>query len=187
MIKGRKYRVYGKSRPTRQTIKHGETLRGDSLTHKSNRRNMKNDKVLRYPLADIGTESPMMTVHLHQTSTGYWQFRVQHNLQIDIADRLFNSLADSAGLEEKVMGLFNSIPRKRRCYPCLWSCSALFCRGEHFPDRESVVNLIENAYLPCWRYAIGRIMENYTPGESWLRAVRETEKQHWSAAGPEEK
>ncbi len=147
---------------------------------------MKNE-VLRYPLADIGPESPVMTVNLHRTSAGYWQFKVEHNLQIDIADRLFISLADSAGLEEKVMGLFNSIPRKRRCYPCLWGCSAIFCSGEHFPDRESVMNLIENALLPCWRYAIDRIMENYIPGESWLCAVRKTEKQHWSAAGPEEK
>ena len=148
---------------------------------------MKRNEVLRYPLADIGPESPVMTVHLHRTPSGYWSFGVRYNHQIDVADRLFDSLADRAGLEEKVTGLFNSIPRKRRCYPCLWGCSALFCNGEHFPDRESVVNLIENAYLPCWRYAIGRIMENYTPGESWLRAVRETEKQHWSAAGPEEK
>ena len=148
---------------------------------------MKNDKVLRYPLADIGPESPVITVNLHRTPSGYWQFYVECNHQIDIADRLFDSLAEQAGLEEMAMRLFNSIPRKRRCYPCLLSCSALFCRGEHFPDWESVVNLIENAYLPCWRYAINRIMENYTPGESWLRAVRETERQHWSAAGPEEK
>ena len=148
---------------------------------------MKNNEVLRYPLADIGPESPMMTVHLHRSSAGYWRFKVQHNLQIDIADRLFISLADSAGLEEKAMSLFTSIPRRGRCYPCLWGGSALFCSGEHFPDRESVVNLIENAYLPCWRYAINRIMENYTPGESWLHAVRKTEKQHWSATGPKEK
>ncbi len=143
---------------------------------------MKNDEVLRYPLADIGPESPVMTVHLHRTSAGYWRFNVKYNLQIDIADRLFDSLAEHAGLEEKVMGLFNGIPRKGRCYPCLWSCSALFCSGEHFPDRESVVNLIENAYLPCWRYAIGRIMENYTSGESWLHAVQKTEKHYWSSA-----
>lgn len=148
---------------------------------------MKNNEVLRYPLADIGPESPVITVNLHRSSAGYWRFKVQHNLQIDIADRLFISLADSAGLEEKAMSLFTSIPRRGRCYPCLWGGSALFCSGEHFPDRESVVNLIENAYLPCWRYAINRIMENYTPGESWLHAVRKTEKQHWSAAGPKEK
>ena len=148
---------------------------------------MKNNEVLRYPLADIGPESPVMTVNLHRTTDGYWRFNVECNLQIDIADRLFDSLAEHAGLEGKVMRLFKSVPRKGRCYPCLWSCSALFCRGRHFPDRESVVNLIENAYLPCWRYAIDRIMENYTPGESWLSAVRKTEKQHWSAAGPEEK
>ena len=141
---------------------------------------MKNNEVLRYPLADIGPESPVITVNLHRSSAGYWRFKVQHNLQIDIADRLFISLADSAGLEEKAMSLFTSIPRRGRCYPCLWGGSALFCSGEHFPDRESVVNLIENAYLPCWRYAINRIMENYTPGESWLHAVRKTEKQHWS-------
>ena len=140
---------------------------------------MKRNEVLRYPLADIGPESPVMTVHLHRTPSGYWSFGVRYNHQIDVADRLFNSLAEQAGLEEKAMRLFNSIPRKRRCYPCLLSCSALFCRGEHFPDRESVVNLIENAYLPCWRYAIGRIMENYTPGEPWLHAVRKTERQHW--------
>ena len=148
---------------------------------------MKNNEVLRYPLADIGPESPVITVNLHRSSAGYWRFKVQHNLQIDIADRLFISLADSAGLEEKAMSLFTSIPRRGRCYPCLWGGSALFCSGEHFPDRESVVNLIENAYLPCWRYAINRIMENYTPGEPWLHAVRKTEKQHWSAAGPKEK
>ena len=148
---------------------------------------MKRSEVLRYPLADIGPESPVMTVYLQRTPSGYWQFRVQHNLQIDIADRLFNSLADRAGLEGKVMGLFNSIPRKRRCYPCLWGCSALFSSGEHFPDRESVVNLVEKALLPCWRYAIDRIMENYTPGEPWLHAVRKTEKQHWPTKDQEEK
>ena len=141
---------------------------------------MKNNEVLRYPLADIGPESPVMTVNLHRTPSGYWRFGVRYNHQIDLADRLFDSLAEHAGLEEKVMSVFNGIPRKGRCYPCLWSCAALFCSGQHFPDRESVVNLIENAYLPCWRYAIDTIMENYTPGESWLHAVRKTEKQHWS-------
>ena len=52
--------------------------------------------------------------------------------------------------------------------------------GQHFPNRESVVNLIENAYLPCWRYAVDKIMENYTSGDSWLHAVRKTERQYWS-------
>jgi len=141
---------------------------------------MKNNEVLRYPLADIGPESPMMTVHLYRTSAGYWRFYVECNHQIDIADRLFDSLAEQAGLEEKAMRLFNSIPRKGRCYPCLLSSAALFCCGRHFPDRESIMNLIENAYLPCWRYAINRIMENYAPGETWLHAVRKTEKLHWS-------
>ena len=141
---------------------------------------MKRNEVLRYPLTDIGPESPMMTVHLYQTSAGYWRFKVKYDPQIDLADRLFDSLAEHAGLEEKAMRLFNSIPRKRRCYPCLLSSAALFCCGRHFPDRESIMNLIENAYLPCWRYAINRIMENYTPGESWLRAIRKTERQHWS-------
>ena len=141
---------------------------------------MKNDEVLRYSLADIGPESPMMTVHLYRTSAGYWRFYVECNHQIDIADRLFDSLAEQAGLEEKAMRLFYSIPRKGRCYPCLLSSAALFCCGRHFPDRESIMNLIENAYLPCWRYAINRIMENYAPGETWLHAVRKTEKLHWS-------
>ena len=149
--------------------------------------NMKRSEVLRYPLADIGPESPVMTVHLQRTPSGYWSFGVRYNHQIDVADRLFDSLADRAGVEEKVLELFNKIPRRGRFYPCLLSCSALFCSGRYFPDRESVVNLVEKALLPCWRYAIDRIMENYTPGESWLRAVRKTEKQHWSAAGPEEK
>ena len=127
---------------------------------------MKNNEVLRYPLADIGPESPVMTVRLHRTPSGYWRFDVRYNHQIDIADRLFNSLAEHAGLEEKDM--------------CLYGCSALFCRGQHFPNRESVVNLIENAYLPCWRYAVDKIMENYTSGDSWLHAVRKTERQYWS-------
>ena len=141
---------------------------------------MKNNEVLRYPLADIGPESPVMTVRLHRIPSGYWRFDVRYNHQIDIADRLFNSLAEHAGLEEKVMSLFNRIPRKGRCYPCLYGCSALFCSGQHFPNRESVVNLIENAYLPCWRYAVDKIMENYTSGDSWLHAVRKTERQYWS-------
>ena len=140
---------------------------------------MKRNEVLRYPLADIGPESPVMTVYLHRTPSGYWRFGVRYNHQIDLADRLFDSLADSAGVEEKILELFNKIPRRGRCYPCLLSSSALFCSGQHFPDRESVVNLVEKALLPCWRYAIGRIMENYTPGEPWLHAVRKTEKQHW--------
>ena len=76
---------------------------------------MKNNEVLRYPLADIGPESPVMTVRLHRTPSGYWRFDVRYNHQIDIADRLFNSLAEHAGLEEKVMSLFNRIPRKGRC------------------------------------------------------------------------
>ena len=59
---------------------------------------MKNDKVLRYPLADIGPESPVITVNLHRTPSGYWQFYVECNHQIDIADRLFDSLAEQAGL-----------------------------------------------------------------------------------------
>ena len=58
---------------------------------------MKNDKVLRYPLADIGPESLVMTVYLHRTPSGYWRFGVRYNHQIDVADRLFDSLADSAG------------------------------------------------------------------------------------------
>ena len=140
---------------------------------------MKRNEVLRYPLADIGPESPVMTVNLHRTTAGYWRFNVECNLQIDIADRLFDSLAEHAGLEEKAMSLFNCIPRKGRFHPCLLSCSALFCSGRYFPDRESVVNLIENAFLPCWRYAVGRIMENYTPGDSWHHAVRKTERQYW--------
>ena len=41
-------------------------------------------------------------------------------------------------------------------------------------------NLIENAYLPSWRYAVDNIMENYTSGDSWLHAVRKTERQYWS-------
>ena len=148
---------------------------------------MKRNEVLRYPLADIGPESPVMTVYLHRTLSGYWRFGVRYNHQIDVADRLFDSLADRAGVEEKVLEQFNKIPRRGRCYPCLLSCSALFCSGQHFPDRESVVNLVEKALLPCWRYAIGRIMENYTSGEPWLHAVRKTEKQHWSAIDQEEK
>ena len=98
---------------------------------------MKNNEVLRYPLADIGPESPVMTVRLHRIPSGYWRFYVRYNHQIDIADRLFNSLVEHAGLEEKVMSLFNRIPRKGRCYPCLYGCSALFCSGQHFPNRES--------------------------------------------------
>ena len=65
---------------------------------------MKRNEVLRYPLADIGPESPVMTVRLHRTPSGYWRFDVRYNHQIDIADRLFNSLAEHAGLEEKVPG-----------------------------------------------------------------------------------
>lgn len=141
---------------------------------------MKRSEVLRYPLADIGPESPVMTIYLYRTPSGYWRFGVRYNHQIDLADRLFDSLADLAGVEEKVLELFNKITRKGRFYPCLLSCSALFCSGRYFPDRESVVNLVEKALLPCWRYAIDRIMENYTPGESWLHAVRKTERQHWS-------
>ena len=140
---------------------------------------MKRNEVLRYPLADIGPESPVMTVYLHRTPSGYWRFKVKYDPQIDIADRLFDSLAEHAGLEERAMSLFNGIPRKGRFHPCLLSCSALFCSGRYFPDRESVVNLIENAFLPCWRYAVGRIMENYTAGDSWHHAVRETERQYW--------
>ncbi len=79
------------------------------------------------------------------------------------------------------MDLFNSIPRRGRFFPCLMSSAALFARGKFFPDRDSIVILVEKAFLPCWRYALDRIMENYTPGDSWLHAVRETEKQHWSA------
>ena len=142
---------------------------------------MKNNEVLRYPLADIGPESPVMTVYLHRTLSGYWSFGVRYNHQIDLADRLFDSLADHAGVEEKVLELFNSIPRKGRFYPCLMSSTALFARGKFFPDRDSVVNLVEKALLPCWHYAIGRIMENYTPGDSWYHAVRKTEKHHWSS------
>lgn len=140
---------------------------------------MKRNEDLRYPLADIGPESPVMTVHLHRTSSGYWSFSVQYNHQIDIADRLFDSFAEQAGLEEKVLELFNKIPRKGRFYPCLLSYSALFCSGRYFPDRESVLNLIEKALLPCWCYAIDRIMENYTPGDSWHHTVRKTEKKEW--------
>ena len=140
---------------------------------------MKRNEDLRYPLADIGPESPVMTVHLHRTPSGYWSFRVQYNHQIDIADRLFDSFADQAGLEEKVLELFNKIPRKGRFYPCLLSYSALFCSGRYFPDRESVLTLIEKALLPCWCYAIDRIMENYTPGDLWHHAVRKTEKKEW--------
>jgi len=143
---------------------------------------MKRNEVLRYPLADIGSESPVMTVYLHRTLSGYWRFNVEYNHQIDLADRLFDSLADHAGIEEKVMGVFNSIPRKGRFYPCLLSSSGLFCRGRYFPDRESVLKLVEEALLPCWRYAVDRIMENYMPGDSWFHAVRKTEKQHWSSA-----
>ena len=142
---------------------------------------MKKDEVLRYPLADIGPESPEMTVHLHRTPSGYWRFGVRCNRQIDIADRLFASLADSAGVEEKIIELFNKIPRRGRFYPCLLNCSALFCRGRYFPDRESVVRLIEKALLPCWQYAADRIMENRAPGESWYDAVRKMEWKHWRA------
>ena len=104
---------------------------------------------------------------------------MQYNHQIDIADRLFDSFAEQAGLEEKVLELFNKIPKKGRFYPCLLSYSALFCSGRYFPDRESVLNLIEKALLPCWHYAIDRIMENYTPGDLWHHAVRKTEKKEW--------
>ena len=34
--KWRKYREYGKSRPTRQTVKHGKCFADDSPTHKTN-------------------------------------------------------------------------------------------------------------------------------------------------------
>ena len=36
MVKWRKYREYGKSRPTRQTVKHGKCFADDSPTHKTN-------------------------------------------------------------------------------------------------------------------------------------------------------
>lgn len=84
---------------------------------------MKRNEVLRYPLADIGSESPAMTVYLHRTPSGYWRFNVEHNHQIDLADQLFDSLSELAGLEEKVMVLFNGIPRKGRFNPCLLSSS----------------------------------------------------------------
>ena len=140
---------------------------------------MKNNEVLHYPLADIGPESPEMTVHLHRTPAGYWQFRLEHNIQIDLADRLFEYLAELAGFDDRVIEAFKKIPRKRHCYPCLWSCSPLFSSGWYFPDRESVMQLIENEYVPCWKYAVGRIMENYSPGDSWLQAVRKTEREVW--------
>ena len=50
----------------------------------------------------ITRNDPVMTVRLHRTPSGYWRFDVRYNHQIDIADRLFNSLAEHAGLEEKV-------------------------------------------------------------------------------------
>ena len=43
---------------------------------------MKRNEVLRYPLADIGPESPVMTVRLHRTPSGYWRFDVRYNHQI---------------------------------------------------------------------------------------------------------
>lgn len=79
---------------------------------------MKRNEVLRYPLADIGPESPVMTVRLHRTPSGYWRFDVRYNHQIDIADRLFNSLAEHAGREEKVMSLFNRIPGSESAVRC---------------------------------------------------------------------
>lgn len=36
MVKCRKYREYGKSHPTRQTVKHGKCFADDSPTHKTN-------------------------------------------------------------------------------------------------------------------------------------------------------
>jgi len=138
---------------------------------------MKKNETLNYPLADFKPDPPAMTVHLHRTPTGYWAYRLGRNLQIDLADRLIDTLCDLAGFEVKFNEIFNGITRKGRFHPRVSGCSALYSCGEFFPDRESIVNLIENAYLPCWCFAIRRIMVNRHPGTSWLKAVQETEKQ----------
>ena len=141
---------------------------------------MKRNEVLRYQLADVGPEPPVMSVHLHCTRAGYWRFRVSRNAPIDLADRLFDELSELAGLQKKIDEVFYSTPQTRRRKAELMCFSALSLYGSHFPDRESVVRIIERALLPCWRCAAEKIMENRAPDKSWYDAVRKTEKMQWS-------
>ena len=140
---------------------------------------MKRKEVLRYQLADVDPEPPVMTVYLRCTRAGYWWFRLSRNAPIDLADRLFDDLSELAGLQKKIDEVFYTTPQTRRRDAELLCFSAIGAHGSYFPDRESVVRLIEKAYLPCWQYAADRIMENRAPGESWYDAVRKTEWKHW--------
>lgn len=138
---------------------------------------MKNNETLCFKLAKIGKNELMITLHLHRTSSGYWSFCLRYGLNIDMADRLIQHLADRAGFEEKFNAIFHSTERRGRFYPTAFSCSALYCSGKFFPSRESIVKLITEAFLPCWKYAVDQIISCGAPGDSWAHMVWKAEKQ----------
>ena len=97
---------------------------------------MKRNEVLRYPLADTGSESPAMTVRLHRTPSGYWRFDVRYNHQI---------------VEE------NSHEKKIACIPKeLFQGTALSCQVNRRPTVPDARNGCQRNGFPKMNAANGR-------------------------------
>ena len=134
---------------------------------------MNNNGVLQFRLAELDWQSPTITVYLRRNAAGRWDFEVTYNMFVSVADKLINHLARQAGLKERVSEHIRQIGKGPRIH-----ISTLKASGKNLPDRESVVRIVRQVFLPCWRQAAAKIMVFYEPGDDWLGAVLKAEKKY---------
>ena len=116
-----------------------------------------------------------MEVRLHKTPSRYWSFLLSCDQHTDIVDQVMNYFGLECGFLEKFQEHFLGIPSRGKVVPKAMMLKPVYCSGSHFPDRESIIQLIECVFLPCWRYAADKILEFREPGESWYTATRKAE------------
>lgn len=136
---------------------------------------MKKNETLIYKLTDVGDETVTMEVRLHKTPSRYWSFLLSCDQYTDIADQVMNYFGLECGFLEKFQEHFLAIPSRGKVVPKAMMLKPVYCSGSHFPDWESIIQLIECVFLPCWRYAADRILEFRGPRESWYTATRKAE------------
>lgn len=139
---------------------------------------MKKFETLRYELDDGDCGKLTMSVRLRRTKAGYWSFALERGMEVDMAERALHHFAVKTGFDEKLIAALNATPRRGRAFPTISLRMPFFCDGEHFPDRASIMKLVDEVFLPSWRYAVERVMAYRPRGGTWMDAVNEVERKH---------
>ena len=137
---------------------------------------MKKEEILSYDLADVGNETVAIEVHLYKKGPHSWSFVTHCDTNLDCADRILMHYADECFSEKTFDFCFDDICRRARPSMTVSPGHAFFAFGDHFPDRSSVVSMVEAVFLPCWMHAVNRVLAFRSPGDSWDDARRKAEK-----------